>query len=66
MRSVTKRKRKRDGDASSSFLETYRRIRKPMPPPGQILADKRRRMRDEDGRREIDEEAGRRDGPRDG
>jgi hypothetical protein len=66
MRSVSKRKRKRDGEQPSSFLETYRRIRKPMPPPEQILADKRRRMREEDARREIDEGAARRDDPRDG
>lgn len=66
MPSVTKRKRRRERDAPSSFVETYRRIRKPMPPPEQILADKRRRMRDDDARREIDEEAGRRDDPSDG
>jgi hypothetical protein len=55
---VTKRKRTRDG--GGSFLETYRRIRKPMPPPEQVLADRRRRMLEEDARREI-EEGSRRD-----
>jgi hypothetical protein len=56
---VGKHKRRRD-DAPASFLETYRRIRKPMPPPEQVQADRRRRMLEDDARREI-EEASRRD-----
>jgi len=62
---VTKRKGKgKRGDGAGSFMDTYRSIRKPMPPPEQVLADKRRRMKDEDARREIeeaDERADRRD-----
>jgi hypothetical protein len=46
-----------------SFLETYKRIRKPMPPPEQVLADRRRRMREDDVRREIEEATERRERP---
>jgi hypothetical protein len=46
-----------------SFLEAYKRIRKPMPPPEQVLADRRRRTLDEDARHEIEEETDRRDRP---
>jgi hypothetical protein len=56
---VSKRKRK---DGAGSFLETYRRISKPMPPPEHVEADRRGRMLEEDARREI-EEASRRDDP---
>jgi hypothetical protein len=56
---VSKRKRKQ---GAGSFLETYRRIRKPVPPPERVEADRRRRMSEEDARREI-EEASRRDDP---
>ncbi len=59
-RAVSKRKGKRKG-GGDSFLDAYRRIRKPMPPPEQILADRRRRIADEDARREIDEGVSSRD-----
>jgi hypothetical protein len=58
MADVSGRKRK---DGAGSFLDAYRRIRKPMPPPEQVLADRRRRARDEAARREM-EEASERDG----
>jgi hypothetical protein len=58
-RAVSKRKRK---PGAGSFLEAYRRIRKPMPPPEQVEADRRRRVLEEAARREI-EEASRRDDP---
>jgi len=37
------------------FLEAYRRIRKPMPPPEQVTPDKRRRLDDEQARRDMEE-----------
>ncbi|HEX9122364.1 MAG TPA: hypothetical protein VF984_03245 [Actinomycetota bacterium] len=37
------------------FLEAYKRVRKPMPPPERVIGDKRRRMGDEEARREIEE-----------
>jgi hypothetical protein len=37
-------------------LATYRRIRKPMPPPEQVIADKRRKLEEEEAEREIREE----------
>jgi hypothetical protein len=46
-------KRKKDG--VGSFLDAVKRVRKPMPPPEQVLADRRRRMLEEDARREIEE-----------
>jgi len=56
---VAKRKRK---DGAGSFLDAVKRVRKPMPPPEQVLADRRRRMLEDDARRQI-EEAPRRGGP---
>jgi hypothetical protein len=37
------------------FLEAFRRVRKPMPPPETVIGDKRQRLEDEDARREIEE-----------
>ncbi len=34
-------------------LEAYRRVRKPMPPPEQAIPDKRRKLDEEEGRREL-------------
>jgi len=34
-------------------LEAYRRIRKPMPPPEQVIPDKRRKLEEEEGKREL-------------
>ena len=36
-------------------LAAYRRIRKPMPPPERIIEDKRRKLDEEDARRQIEE-----------
>jgi hypothetical protein len=49
---MTKRKR---GRSTREFLETYRRIRKPMPPPEKVIRDRRREISDEVVRREIEE-----------
>jgi hypothetical protein len=47
-----KRKRaRREADP----LAAYRRIRKPMPPPEKVIADKRRKLEEEDAEREIRE-----------
>jgi hypothetical protein len=56
---------KRQAADAGSFLDAYKRIRKPMPPPEQVLADRRRRTRDEDARREIEEATRRGDPPPD-
>jgi hypothetical protein len=37
-------------------LDPYRRIRKPLPPPAQVVPDRRRKRLDEQARREADEE----------
>ena len=58
-------KKAKKKDATGSFLDAYRRIRKPMPPAEQVLADRRRRMQEEDARRDI-EEGSSRDDPSDG
>ena len=50
---VSRRKRlKKEADP----LAAYRRIRKPMPPPEKVLADKRRKLEEEDAERQIREE----------
>lgn len=36
-------------------LESYRRIRKPMPPPEKVVPDKRRKLEEEEARRELRE-----------
>lgn len=36
-------------------LESYRRIRKPMPPPEKVVPDKRRKLEEEEARREFRE-----------
>lgn len=47
-----KKPRSKEGDA----LAAYRRIRKPMPPPEKVIADKRRRLEAEEAEREAREE----------
>ena len=37
-------------------LDAYRRIRKPVPPPGKVIPDRRRKIREKRERREADEE----------
>ncbi len=48
-----KKKRAREEDP----LATYRRIRKPMPPPEKVIRDRRREVDEEQARREIEDEA---------
>jgi hypothetical protein len=47
-----KKPRSRGGDP----LSAYRRIRKPMPPPEKVIADKRRKLEAEEAEREAREE----------
>ena len=35
-------------------LAAYRRIRKPMPPPEKVFEDKRRKLEEDDARRQIE------------
>ena len=49
-------RRKRRRAKGDGFLETYRRIRKPMPPPERVDEDRRRKLEDEEVRREIEED----------
>lgn len=37
-------------------LAVYRRIRKPIPPPEKVIADKRRQLEEEQARREVQED----------
>jgi len=48
------RRRKKPAKAGG-FLQAYRRIRKPMPPPERVIEDRRRRLEDERARREMEE-----------
>lgn len=50
------KKRKRAAERDRDPLAAYRCIRKPMPPPEKVIADRRRRLEEEDARREIEEE----------
>jgi len=50
------RGRKRTG--SDDRLEPYRRVRKPVPPPGRVLPDHRRRVQEEIAEREAREDEG--------
>ena len=36
-------------------LDTYKRIRKPVPPPGRAIPDRRRKIEEETRRREAEE-----------
>jgi hypothetical protein len=49
----TRRKRRSRPDDP---LSAYRRIRKPMPPPEKVIADKRRKLQEEEAERETREE----------
>jgi hypothetical protein len=55
-------KRKKRSKREHDPLSTYRRIRKPMPPPEQVIADKRRKLEEDEWRREIED--GRREADR--
>jgi hypothetical protein len=50
--------RKRKGRDPADPLAAYKRIRKPMPPPEQVIPDKRRKVQDREAQRE-EREAGR-------
>lgn len=41
---------------SADPLAAYRRIRKPMPPPEKVIADKRRKLQEEQAEREVEQE----------
>jgi hypothetical protein len=43
---------KRKGRDSPDPLAAYKRIRKPMPPPEQVLPDKRRKVQEREAERE--------------
>jgi hypothetical protein len=58
--------RKQRKPAKGGFLEAYRRIRKPMPPPEKVVTDKRRRLEDEEARREVEEGESEREGSSEG
>lgn len=47
--------RKKRAKEAADPLAAYRRIRKPMPPPEKVLADKRRKLEEEDAKRQIDD-----------
>lgn len=54
---MASKKKKRSGKDSDP-LAPYRRIRKPMPPPEKVFEDKRRKLEEDESRREIDESRG--------
>jgi len=54
---VAKAKKKKR-PKGTGFLETYRLIRKPMPPPEKVMKDRRRMQEEERARREIEEGEG--------
>ena len=53
-----KHKKSKRSKRDSDPLAAYRRIRRPMPPPEQVIADKRRKLEEQESRREIDESRG--------
>ncbi len=56
-------RRKKSG--TGGLPDAYRRIRKPMPPPERVIGDKRRRLEEEEARREAEGEGGKRQRPAD-
>ena len=48
--------RKKQRSRAEDPLAASRRIRKPMPPPEKVIADRRRQIEAEQARREADEE----------
>ena len=48
--------RRKHRDKAHDPLAAYRRIRKPMPPPEKVIEDKRRKLDEDDARRELEEE----------
>ena len=49
------RAKKKKRAKGTGFLETYRSIRKPMPPPEKVMKDRRRKEEEDRARREIEE-----------
>lgn len=47
--------RKKRSKRTADPLDAYRRIRKPMPPPEQVIRDRRRELDEEEARREMEE-----------
>ncbi len=47
--------KKKKRSKGTGFLETYRSIRKPMPPPEKVMKDGRRTDEEDRARREIEE-----------
>ena len=54
-RDVAPRKKKRSREEDP--LATYRRIRKPMPPPEKVIRDRRRELEQEQAQKEIRDDA---------
>jgi len=54
-RDVAPRKKKRSREEDP--LATYRRIRKPMPPPEKVIRDRRRELEQEQAQKEISDDA---------
>jgi hypothetical protein len=57
---MARAKKKKKRSKGTGFLQTYRSIRKPMPPPEKVMKDRRRRDEADLARREIEEGEGRR------
>lgn len=55
---MARAKKKKKRSKGTGFLETYRSIRKPMPPPERVMKDSRRKDEEDRARREIEEGQG--------
>jgi hypothetical protein len=51
-----KKRARKAAERAADPLAAYRRIRTPMPPPEQVMRDRRRTLEDEEARREIDDQ----------
>jgi hypothetical protein len=56
-----KKRARKAAERAADPLAAYRRIRTPMPPPEQVMRDRRRALDEQDARREMDEPRTRRD-----
>ncbi|HEX9410949.1 MAG TPA: hypothetical protein VF986_04570 [Actinomycetota bacterium] len=52
------RAKKKKRSKGTGFLETYRSIRKPMPPAQKVMKDRRRKDEEDRARREVEEGEG--------
>jgi hypothetical protein len=57
---MPRKKRAKKAAERADPLAAYRRIRTPMPPPEQVVRDRRRDLGEEEARREMNEERARR------